>query len=701
MRKSHTSSQSLKAVLIRKMILAFMIPISIGMLAVIIAIYVGISADKKNELQIRNNLMISTAVERIDKFRGAVELLAQNDAVHSLNPALAEPHLQAFMKKQGDVWSHFLITDQTGVNVAHTDGEKSRGVSIADRSYFTIPWQSGATEIAEPTFSKSTGRRILAIGTPIYRGDTRVGVLVGFVRLEYISQILNEYEMTKSSFSFMLNKSGLLSAHPDDSLVLSQNWLKPAEDDEASKAYVNGMSTAFQNVISEMTSGNAAVVVTDVNGRQSLVCYQPLGIAGLSVATVAPVVEAYGVFFIMLFSLLLAALLTIGLNVIASSRIAGGITRPIVGVTNWAKQLALGDNRGEKNQFVSTGSAQEDELAALVDSFESMAKSVRDNVGVVQQVADKNLDVSAVVRSEHDVLAIALNSLTAHVSGTLREAGNAAEQMTGSAEQVAQSAQSLAHGATEQAAAVDHLSAAIAKMQAQFEETGRNILKITSDTNAAETDLQKATRQLQALMDEIREANAKSAEISKIIKTIEDIAFQTNILALNAAVEAARAGAAGKGFAVVADEVRNLAGKSAEAARSTTTLIEGTVGIIANVSTSAEATVSTMEGINETTREVAADVREIAKTVEEELGSMRQIVEGVEQISAVVQTNSATSEQSAAASEELSTQANLVQQLIRQFVLQKAPDTSFLQSYHKPKQSSLPPSSLSENADRY
>ncbi len=669
MSKHKKSRRSLKAVLSRKMILAFMIPITIGMLAVTIATYTGISGEKKSELEARNKLMITNVVERIDKFRGAVDLLSQNDAVISLDPNVAETYLQSFMDKEGEVWSHFLITDESGINVAHTDGEKSRGVSIADRSYFTVPWQSGTTEIAEPTFSKSTGRRILAIGAPIYRDGERVGVLVGFVRLEYISQILNDYAMTKGSFSFMLNKNGALSAHPNSDLVLVQNWLTPNENDEASVAYVDHMSASFKSLVQDMTAGNAGIVDAKVDGRNTLACYEPLGIAGLSVATVVPITEAYGVFYVMLFVLAVAALVTIGLNIVASARIANGITKPIVGVTNWAAQLALGDNRGEKSSFIEPGSAQESELKALVDSFESMAESVRGNVRVVQQVADGNLDVSADARSESDVLALALNKLTTQISSTLRETGNAAVQMTGSSEHVAASAQSLAQGATEQAAAVEQLSLSIGKMQEQFEETGRSIEKITGDTDAVEENLCKANEQLQRLMAEIREANTKSSEIGKIIKTIEDIAFQTNILALNAAVEAARAGAAGKGFAVVADEVRNLAGKSAEAAQNTTALIEGTVRSIANVTRDAEVTVDTMESINNTTREVANDVRDIAKTIKRELSSVRNIVDSVEQISAVVQTNSATSEESAAASEELSSQANLVNHLIGQFTL--------------------------------
>ncbi len=664
-------SQSLKTTLVRKIILAFMIPISIGMIVIMGVIFTNVAFEKQAEIKIHSSLMVSYISERINKFRSQIELHACNSVIASMDPDIVEPYLRAFMKQDGaDMWSHFLITDGTGVNVAHTDGESSRGVSIADRTYFTVPWNEGVTEIADPTISKSTGRKILPIGTPILDGNgVKVGVLVGFLRLEYISQVLNQYELTPHSFTFMLNKGGLVSAHPNEDVVLTQNWLHPAADDADSKAYVASMSDRFKEVIAGMASGMADLRHTLVDGTFSLVFYEPLSAADVSIATVCPVFEIYSTLFVLLFALVIVSIAIILINIYASSRLTDSIVQPIVAVTRWAKQLAFGDNTGDRHTYFDQDPAIGGEITQLIDSFEGMAASIRSNVDVVQEIADGNLDVSAQPRSDGDVLAIALNKLSHQVSLTLHEISNAATQVSEGSERVDHSAQSLAHGASEQAASVEQLSAAIAHMRQQFEITGRSIVKITRDTDAAEVELSTTNAQLQALMREIRAADAQSSEISKIIKTIEDIAFQTNILALNAAVEAARAGAAGEGFAVVADEVRNLAGKSAKAAKSTTALIQSTVRSISNVAQNAEVAVGSMDSIDTMTQGVAADVRTIAQIVEDELSSVRQIAEGVERISAIVQTNHAMSEESAAASQELAAQAQLMRQLIEQFRL--------------------------------
>lgn len=258
-----------------------------------------------------------------------------------------------------------------------------------------------------------------------------------------------------------------------------------------------------------------------------------------------------------------------------------------------------------------------------------------------------------------------------HLSSTLSKIDQASIQIAIGSDQVSSGAQALSQGATEQASSVEEVAATINDISGQIKNNAESAQNGKLSTDEVGALVIQSNELMQEMISAIDEISNTSNEIGKIIKSIDDIAFQTNILALNAAVEAARAGDAGKGFAVVADEVRNLAGKSAESAKSTTVLIESTINAVVNGVQIAQKTAQALEQVVEKSENASVMIDEIAVASEDQATSISQVTLAVDQISQVVQTNAATAEESAAASEELNGQAEMLKNLVSIFKLRE------------------------------
>ena len=320
-----------------------------------------------------------------------------------------------------------------------------------------------------------------------------------------------------------------------------------------------------------------------------------------------------------------------------------------------------------------------DELGVLADSMRETLRFLNDYVAEIsntlRSVAGGKLNISAHevtdFRGDFATIKDSLVYILDNLNNTLSNIHMASDQVNSGADQVASGAQELSQGATEQAAAVQQLAATLDEINAQVQRAGEQAVSTRENTEAELTMMVSCDGQMKEMVTAMDEISRTSEEIGKIIKTIEDIAFQTNILALNAAVEAARAGAAGKGFAVVADEVRSLAAKSAEASKNTSVLIEASVAAVQKGARIANSTAENLKKVAEGARGNAEMVTTIANTTQSLVSSIEEVATGIDQISAVVQTNSATAEQSAAASEELSGQSAMLKDLIGQFHLRQ------------------------------
>lgn len=349
------------------------------------------------------------------------------------------------------------------------------------------------------------------------------------------------------------------------------------------------------------------------------------------------------------------------------------IATPVEQIRQVAEELYEGDLSGAHHITYQS----QDELGVLAEAVRGSVNTLHEYVNEIsdglKQVAKGDLtkDGKQVTdfRGEFANIKESLLLILKNFNTTLKDVYNAAGQINDGSDQIASSAQLLAQGATEQASSVDELSATVTEISGKVTDTAENAA--TAKQEADETGLrgQNCNEQMKNMMSAMDEITQKSTEISKIVKTIEDIAFQTNILALNAAVEAARAGTAGKGFAVVADEVRNLASKSAEASKNTSVLIGGTVEAVRKGTTILAETAETLEQVVSGAESVSRRISEIAEAANQEASALVHVGDGIDQISKVVQTTSATAEENAAASEELSGQANVAMELISRFRL--------------------------------
>lgn len=348
------------------------------------------------------------------------------------------------------------------------------------------------------------------------------------------------------------------------------------------------------------------------------------------------------------------------------------IKQPIAEIEGAAKKMANG------MLDVSIDYQSEDELGSLAENMRIMTRQIKYYMDEIakstQQLAQGDLNVKTLdpFLGDFETVQHAVHQLVGSLNSTMTQINQASDQVAAGADQVSSGSQALSQGAAQQASSIEELAATINEISMKVNETADNAIEAREQTAQAGNETAICNGQMQEMIAAMDEITQKSSEIGKIIKTIEDIAFQTNILALNAAVEAARAGEAGKGFAVVADEVRSLASKSAEASKNTAVLIEGSIQAVEKGTRIANETAETLMKVVGSAKNVAGIVDKIADSAADQSASVNQVTQGVDQISSVVQTNSATAEESAAASEELSGQAQVLKSLVSQFKLRTA-----------------------------
>ena len=497
--------------------------------------------------------------------------------------------------------------------------------------------------------------------------------LASSIRIDYnvAARDLRDYLLTKNEANITEANERISSLKTEieklDALYPLENR---SELNTLTSELTSWMSLFDNSIATARTDPDAAIVQMTTTGSAKLA---ELGEAGQAVDNVLSAAQERIVeqqdrsgnitVIVLLVALVIATIFVI----ILASKIVRGITGPTLEVS----QALIGFSQGHLSIPVEyTG---KNELGTMCDALRTSQKVlnsvIQDISGTTGQMAKGNFDVELTATFPGDLAPIqhSVNQFVSRMSDTITNIAQSATQVSAGSEQVSNSSQSLAQGATEQASAVEELAATINDISVSSKQTAASAEEARESVGQAGAQVNASNEYVKQLNIAMGNISNSSEEIGKIIATIENIAFQTNILALNAAVEAARAGSAGKGFAVVADEVRNLASKSDEAAKATKDLIENSINAVHEGAQVVDKVTESLEKTTVLTNGVVKLMDQVTDAVENQTTAISQITEGIDQISAVVQTNSATSQECAAASEELSSQASIMHQLMAEF----------------------------------
>ncbi|MBE5934888.1 MAG: HAMP domain-containing protein [Lachnospiraceae bacterium] len=482
---------------------------------------------------------------------------------------------------------------------------------------------------------------------------------------EYDEAIASYREMIKSVEPAMTSKE--LKKEYDEAVVKSEAFFKVSADVVAMRDVIDTSTTAGYAKLEKALVGQLEPAYIEASEGWEKI-HQELVTEGDTLSN--KLTKTFNVTFSTLIIItIVVAIVAMGIAYATAKM----ISVPVKKCSERLEKLANGDLKSEVEVI-----SNEDEIGHLTRALKEHVSHLNDIIDdekyVLGRMSQGDMTVhtrkdGAYVGDFEDII-LSIREIRKGLSEILLEVNEASEQVGIGSAEVASGAQELAQGATEQASAVEELNSTIANISKQVTENAENAMNASKIAQASENDVEEGNRQMHEMTNAMAEISETSNKIAKIIKTIDDIAFQTNILALNAAVEAARAGAAGKGFAVVADEVRNLAGKSAEAAKNTTELIESSIKAVENGTNITARTAETLNNVVTSSQKTAMLVNQIAMSSKEQAKSIDEVTKGIEQISTVVQTNSATSEQSAAASEELNCQSVKMGDLIGRFKLE-------------------------------
>ncbi len=620
------------------------------------------------------NTVTKTLASEVLRYKNMDFSIANELLIDSLNSVLRDDRIfsayyafepNAYFANSPDGFSYYAFRDGESIKM-----DILQDYSVySEGDYYASAKDKMSVHITEPySYELTTGETVwlITLSCPIIdEGGKFIGVANCDILTDYVSNLSYELGGFKTSYSYLLTNKGTYIAHTNNDEKVGTTLEAVSETDKAILNAVSNGEPIFQDRTNE------------VDGSKALVVHTPIQIGDSKEKWSSAFVISQKEMFSSVKSIIIviAIIGTVGLIILAlfCYLILRKSLKPIDYIIKLATNMKNGNLNSQEEKFIKSN----DELGELTEIFIETSKIlssyINDIDNVLNSISSGNLDIS--VDSEYvgdfNSIKISLNNIINSLNNTFREIQESSDEVASSSDQVAAASQDLSQGATEQTSSVEELSATIQDISLAVQNNAKSSNKANVMANSLGEELNAGNQQMKLTVEAMNTISQKSGEIGKIIKSIEDIAFQTNILALNAAVEAARAGAAGKGFAVVADEVRNLAGKSASAAKDTALLIHDTIKAVQNGTEMVNDTEKTLLKVVQETKDIISIIENISKETQEQSSSIHEITIGMEQISSVIQTNSATAEESAAASEELSSQADVLKKLVMNFKLKE------------------------------
>ncbi len=544
-------------------------------------------------------------------------------------------------------------------------------VDASEREYFKRA-MNGETFISEPSVSKTTGKTSIFISAPLWEKgipNTRiVGVVLLIPQEDFLDSIVDKIRVSENSGAYIIDDNGTTVAHTTKGMVESQN-------NSIEKAKKDSSLKLIAELETKMINGENGFGSYKYGGDSKFLAYAPIastdgwsiGITAFSSDFMDTTVMA-----IVLTVVIMAVALVIAFIIIR--RIAENIGSPIKKCADRLNLLAKGDLKSPTVTIDSN-----DETGILAEATSGIVMSMNTIIGDISylmgEMADGNFALSTQAENayigDYENIILSVRRLNRSLSSTLMKIDQTAHLVSLGADQMADAATSLAEGTTDQAGAIEELLATVSEVTDKAEENSKEAAHSSNEAKIIGKEAQESSIQMQHMIEAMQKISDASKEIGNIIGTIEDIATETNLLSLNASIEAARAGELGKGFAVVAGEIGDLAKQSAKAVEDTRILIDAALSEVSAGNKMVDTTSSTIQAIITRIDDVVESVEKVALAFDYQADAISQINQGVEQISGVVQNNSATAEETSATSEELSTQATIMDNLVKQFKLRK------------------------------